>query len=98
MRKAIISVEKALAEHKEWAKGQSGRETEFSIFRVRDIEVILAAAIAALRTHQVTEQDVMEVRENHRVSYEQGIAHDIDSTPEANMPRERRRVQRGKPG
>jgi hypothetical protein len=93
MRKAIISVEKALAEHKEWAKGQSGRETEYSIFRVKDIEFILAAAIAALRTHQVTEQDVMAVREKHRVSY----AQDTDETPEANMPRERRSSRRGPP-
>jgi hypothetical protein len=92
MRKTIISVEKALAEHKEWARGQSGRETEYSIFKVRDIEVILAAAIAALRTHQVTEQDVMAVRENHRVSY----AQDTDEIPEASMPRERRTTRRSK--
>jgi hypothetical protein len=92
MRKAIISVEKALAEHKEWAKGQSGRETEYSIFKVKDIEFILAAAIAAMRTHQVTEQDVMAVRENLRVSY----AQDTNETPEASMPRERRSTRRSK--
>jgi hypothetical protein len=67
---AVTSIERAIAEHKEWSAqcAIEGRNEviDLALFSVTEVEAILAYAIAALRQGRVSDDAVHDANAHHR--------------------------------
>ncbi len=67
MHHAIDRIESALLEHKEFAASRkNGANHDYCMLYAADVEVVLAAAIAALRDGRISDQDVADALRTHR--------------------------------